>query len=267
MITDLARSRRPVELQLRLSPRPILIALSAIIGLLFLFSAIGQIGRFYFDRPTMFGFVRLFYLDEEHNVPVWYQSLALLGCAVLLALTAAVERRRRTGLWGHWAGLAAIFTGLSVDEVAGIHEATIGPLQVAMGGQPGGIWAVTWVIPALAFLAIVGILYARFLLALPMRERAALLVAAACYVGGAVVAEMVTGSELASAALTKQTAGYAALVHLEEGLEMLGVLLLLRVLLKRLSNAVSLTVTVDDRATPRLSQSRPQETQSRSNAA
>ena len=61
-----------------------------------------------------------FDLDAELTVPA-LASAALLLCAS--AAAAAAHATRRAGRRWHWAGLAALFLLMAIDEATGLHEA------------------------------------------------------------------------------------------------------------------------------------------------
>ncbi len=82
----------------------------------------------------------------------------------------------------------------------------------------------SWVVPALALVVLTLALSARSLLALPRRTLIRLCVAGALYVGGAAGVEMVSGVVL-DAGLSH--AVYLAVSSVEEGAEMLGVILVI----------------------------------------
>lgn len=64
-------------------------------------------------------------LDFEQNIPTWYSTLLLFVIAVTAFLTyrlgPAPAESNRFGRW-FWAGFAAVFTFLSADEAASLHE-------------------------------------------------------------------------------------------------------------------------------------------------
>ena len=64
----------------------------------------------------------LFNLGTDASLPTWYASLSLLFSAILLSFIAMDKRRSRDRYANHWTWLALIFYGLSIDEVAMIHE-------------------------------------------------------------------------------------------------------------------------------------------------
>jgi hypothetical protein len=164
-------------------------------------------------------------VDEEYSVPTWFSSSALLLCAVLLT---SVSRRRpaRTSAL-QWNGLAVIFVVLSIDEAVGFHERTIRPLRTALGTD--GILYYAWVIPAGVLVAVLALVYATFIRALPGRSRNLVVLAAILFVGGALVAELFGAGQVASSGQANLT--YVAVSTTEELLEMLGVVLFLYALM------------------------------------
>ena len=172
-------------------------------------------------------FFLTFSLDQEANVPSWFSSALLLSAAALLALVAvdAISRRER---WGrHWAGLALVYAGLSLDETAEIHERIGSWLRAHLDLH--GPLHYAGIIPALALAAFVGIAFFRFLRALPRPTRIGIVVAAAVYIFGAAGVEAVSGWWAES-----QGSGSTALLLVstaEENLEMAGTTIFILVVL------------------------------------
>lgn len=229
----LARQRpaRPVETPVVLPRQRILIALWVAVLLLTALSALGQVARLGLGQPTVFGLVDLFYVDLENNVPTWFSSALLLLAALLLGGLAAGAARARDRFARHWSALAAVFLFLSLDEMASLHERTIEPLQRVLG-QPPGLLAPTWVILGLFALLLVGLAYARFLLHLAPRERLQVVAAGGLFVLGAIGVEMIAGAMLA-AGMEKSAPAYVVSAHIEELLEMAGVVIFIGFLLRR----------------------------------
>lgn len=236
----------PLRLHIVLQRRRTVGLLVGVVAGLTLLSLAGQIARFYLGMPTVFGLVRLFYVDLENNLPTWYQTMALAFAALLLGWLALSARQTRAPFAGHWLALSLLFVFLSLDEGASIHEATIQPLQRVIG-RPGGIWQPTWVIVGIAVVAAVAVAFMRFFFHLSRRERWRVASAAALFVLGAV------GMEMATAALFttsdpryKVSFTYAVLAHIEELLEMLGVVVFIDFLLRRLSRTASISIAAGD---------------------
>ena len=79
---------------------------------------------------------------------------------------------------------------ISPRRVARLHE-HLGRLQSVW--KTHGIFYFAWVIPGGIFVAIVGLLYARFLAHLPPTTRRGFILSAVCFVGGALSVEALGG--------------------------------------------------------------------------
>lgn len=218
--------------------------LLVVIAALLLLSLAGQIAKHRYGLPTMGGLVTFFYVDEENNLPSWYQSVTYLFAAVLLALIALPRRRQGAAFARHWAALAGIFVFLSLDEMGSLHERTTEPLQRLIE-VPGPVWNSTWVVLGLLAVAAVGLAYLRFFLHLSGRERTQVALAAGLLVGGAIGMEMANAAvNLGDLEVRKQTFRYAVMVHVEEALEMLGLAVFIDFLLGRLARDAPVRVVV-----------------------
>lgn len=183
------------------------------------------------------GVAPLFDLDHENNIPTWYQSIALLICATLLAWVAYLHRVQRAGDSHSWAFLAAVMLLLSVDEMASIHEKI--DYLVDASVHPSFPFRPAWVLPGLLFTAIVGLFLLRWLMRLPERTRNRFLLAGAVFLLGAVGMESL---EAWSARGILSFPGPSSsgqiweflLLTAEEGLEMIGVVLFLDALLRHI---------------------------------
>lgn len=193
-------------------------------------SCAGQISKYFLGHDHLFGLVRLTYLNGEATIPSWYASSALLICALALAIVAMTKRSAGERDGFYWTGLAVIFTYLSVDEAAGIHELWGAPIEERFA--PGGYLAFAWVIPATAVVAAVGFTYLRFVWRLPAVTRRLFVLAAALFVGSAVGVEMLGANHLD--AVGERDFSYVLLVTLEETGEMLAVVLFLYSVLRHL---------------------------------
>src|SRR3990167_8888477 len=68
------------------------------------------------------GFVPLFDLNTEKNVPTWFSSALLLACAFVLWRIADKTALHKGPDVGHWRLLSLGFVVLSMDETATLHE-------------------------------------------------------------------------------------------------------------------------------------------------
>jgi hypothetical protein len=168
---------------------------------------VAELTHAYAPDATWTGF---FSLSVEANLPTWYSALLLFGNAILFASIAWRAPRDRH----HWTGLAVVFTYLSLDEAAELHEHLGGTFDL------GGALTFDWVIPATAVLAGLAALYLPFVLRLPARLRHRLVIAGILYVTGALVLELPLGWWVSYAG--DDNLGYGLIDLVEESLEMIG---------------------------------------------
>ncbi len=166
---------------------------------------------------------QIFDVDEEDSIPTWYSAMALLLTAGVLGWwSARVRIEQGTNLY-HWLGLAIGFTGLSLDEIAGVHETL------------NSITDVSWTIPGMVVVALIAGAYLPFLASLPRPLAIRFVVSGAIYLGGAIGVEWATEPYLADDELN--TLAYNLWTAVEEGMEMIGVLLFLGALIGHIETA------------------------------
>ncbi|CAN5901205.1 hypothetical protein BH23ACT5_BH23ACT5_12250 [soil metagenome] len=171
---------------------------------------------------------RLSNVDTENTFPTWLSAVALLVPAVLFWLVARHEARERGRHVRHWMGLAVIFLVLSVDEVASFHEAFASPVRGAL--DLDGVFFYGWVVPALALVVVIAVVYLRMVIDLAPTIRWRVVAAAVMFVGGAVGLEMVSGLFGGETSRT----GYFIAATIEETLEIGSIILLIDTLLLHL---------------------------------
>ncbi len=158
----------------------------------------------------------LFDVDEEESVPTWFSSVILLIAASYLSYISFIKRRTNDPNARSWLYLSCGFLFLSIDEVAGFHEAI------------NSIMDASWAVPG-AFLALLLLLgFARLLKSLPSRIGKGFVAAGAIYVGGAIGVELATEPYLYNDEL--DTLAYNLWTVVEEGMEMGGIIFFLHVL-------------------------------------
>lgn len=91
----------------------------------------GQLSKYLLGHGRLFGFVPLFDLNGEANIPAWFSAMGLLTASLLLALIASATRTTAGRYVRHWWGLALVFAYVSLDEAASIHELSGEPLRLA----------------------------------------------------------------------------------------------------------------------------------------
>jgi hypothetical protein len=194
-----------------------------------------QTAKIFMGYDSLLGLTRLFDINNENSVPVWYSSATLLLCSFLLWLISATKKRQDEKYINYWRGLSIIFLLLSIDETASIHE-----LLIPFGSvvNTSGFLYFFWVVPGIVFVLSVALIYLKFLMALPTQIRRLFLAAGIVYVLGAVGLEMVGGHYFDSYIrenLTTASAwtnfSMASILAVEEFLEMLGILIFIYALL------------------------------------
>lgn len=171
-----------------------------------------------------------FHLDREANLPSWFSStLWLLAAGCALGITFEQRKDRR-----HWQGLVVLFIFLSLDEAAMFHE--------RFGGAFGNVFSANdylffnWLLYGIIFTLIIGAIYLPFLFRLPRLTRRGLILSGAVFVSGAIGVEMFGAAVHAGVTpLGSSRIFWGIHVIAEEGLEMLGVALLIRTLLRHMA--------------------------------
>jgi hypothetical protein len=171
-----------------------------------------------FGTGTILTTLRQFDFDGEGTVQAWFSSLVLLMCACLLGVAAGLSRREGDIDWRRWAILGGIFVFLSLDETAGFHEGLIIPVRTAL--KLTGALYFSWVVPAMVFVAWVGLYFIPFVLRLPRKHAASFVLAGVVYVGGALGIEMVSSYEAWNHGM--KSTPYIVSTCIEETLEIAG---------------------------------------------
>lgn len=231
---------------IRIPARALVTALHATAATLMLAFLVTQALKLHGYDSEM-GFRRLFNLDAEGTLPVWFSSAVMLGASALLAAIAAERSRAGDRYRWHWWVLSIGLLFMSADETASIHEMT-NRAAAALPITAKGFLLFPWVVIGGAVVLVVGLSYLRFLRDLPPAARRGFIVAAACYLGGALGMEMVSAAVASAQGLDLQPIGwdergdftfaYALVVAAEEGLEMVGMNLFVEALLDYLATQI-----------------------------
>jgi len=167
--------------------------------------------------------MKLFDVNSENNVPTWFSSLLLFGDALLAGLVAAIVRRAGGRDARHWAALAALLSLMSLDEVASLHERLQVPAGAVLGSASGALHF-AWILPGALLALVVGTAFVGFLVRLPGSTRRLVATAGVVYLSAAVGLESLGGMVLEAQG---DRAMYLLVSAAEEGLEMVGSVLLL----------------------------------------
>jgi len=184
--------------------------------------------------PLMSLYVAFFGVSGEGKIPTWFSAIALTVCAILLAIISGCSFRKRDKYALYWVGLTLTFALMSIDEAIAIHELTTAPLRSML--NTSGVFYFAWLIPAVTFVGVFGLLYVRFLNYLPRRSCRLFLGAGAVYLAGVIGMEMI-GSAYVSNYGYDLT--YGILASIEEILEMSGIALFIFALLDYLEKEVT----------------------------
>lgn len=223
----------PITAQVSLKRLPRVLMYVAV--LLVLLSTAFQLVKFIGGHGLVFGFVPLFNLNAEQNIPSFFSALILSLAAIILAAIYSLMRKTPQG--SYWLLLAIGFGFMAVDESTSLHERLAKPVRHLIGSdQSLGVFHFAWVIPAFVIVAILGVYFIGFLKRLDRSTCYAFILSATLYLGGALGMEMVGGwwSEKHG----RENLIYVACFTVEESLEMAGVIYFIRSLLRYLETQV-----------------------------
>lgn len=227
----------PYRLPIRLVPAKVAGALGLVALLFTLASLVGS-----WLQPVLGQVVELFGVGIDLSIPSWYSAILLLLASVLVATIAFAKKFGGDGRYmGHWAVLAVIFLYLSNDEMLRLHERMSGtllqPALDSLGFEPTGVLSYPWIIVYAPLVAVFALAYLRFWLDLPSKIRLLFFAAGAVFVGGAIGAEMFN-------AWYDHTFGAGTIAgvmtHLEELMEMLGVVVFIYALMSYIGSHLNL---------------------------
>ena len=222
---------------IRLQPSRIVRILSAIAVLLVVISVAGQLVRYVGGHDYAYGLLspaeQLFHVDREHNIPTLFSVLLLLSSASLLGLIALLKRRQQDPDHSKWTTLTCGFIFMAIDEAWSFHEMLVDPVRGLLGHDSLGMFYYAWVIPGMAGVGILALLFLGFLLRLPSSTRWSFLAAGTIYLGGAIGIEMIGGRYGEAYGFENLTA--QLMTHLEESMEMAGMIVFIYALLRYLA--------------------------------
>lgn len=242
-IVSLANSK----LSFSLSPEKITRFLVILVSSLVLCSLVSQFCVYFLpDFPLKETFTLLFNVNSEHNIPTLYSLLALLFCALLLAVIAKAKKLVSDRYVNYWRALAVIFAYLSIDEAVSIHEKFINPLRDTL--NTSGFLYYAWVIPGAIFAIAVFLGFLKFINALPPKTKRLFLTGGAIFIGGAIGMELLAGAH--DELYTYNTFGTSVLTSIEELMEMMGIVIFIYALLSYIRsemNGLNVKIKIGDR--------------------
>lgn len=179
--------------------------------------------KFGFDAVTGYGFITLFDLNTEANIPTYVSSVLMAFCAIFMLLVYKSHKQLATPWYRYWGFLALVFTMMSVDEIAQVHERSIEPLKQFFGIISGDLLTNAWVILAFIFLPVMSLVYFRFLMAMERRSALLFIASGIVFVSGVVGVEIISG--VMKGLYSTASLAFAISTTVEETLELLGLAL------------------------------------------
>ena len=197
-----------------------------------------------YGRDLIMLLTRMFDPGLENSIPTAFSSLNLLISSVLLFAIYRHSKDRSELTTVYWLSLSIIFFGLSVDEVAQLHE-RFAKLQLYTGVLIPVIEDRSWLLYGAAFTVVVFLLHIPFLRQLNRQTMALFLLSGAIFVSGALGFEFLAAWMLYHEIVaTRVDLIYRTGVIFEEGFEMYGIALFNCTLFGHVvANRVSLTLT------------------------
>lgn len=169
--------------------------------------------------------VAFFDLSTDTSIPTWFSSVQLLLCSLFLFLIYKFKVKDKDRFRVHWLGLSIIFLIFSIDEVATIHEKLGERLADRFLGDTSGLLHYGWVVFGGLFVAVVALLYVKFIQHLPDKSKFMFILSIAVFLIGALGIEMFSGNY--SETHGSWNLGYALWTAAEEFFEMAGISLFL----------------------------------------
>jgi hypothetical protein len=217
-------------IQISINPSTVAKTLGITAGLLLLASIGGQLAKFLLGYDYLKGFVPLFHVDTERNIPTFFSVFLLLFSSLILATITIHSKNEKALHTSSWIILLFGFTFMAYDEAFQVHEKLIEPVRSLLNTDSLGVFYFSWVIPGIAIVAFLTLFFLKFLLHFPTTERFRILAAAALYIGGAIGMELIGGNYAESN--NTQNLTYSMITAIEEGLEMTGLIVFIWALLK-----------------------------------
>lgn len=173
-------------------------------------------------------------MDLEQNLPTWFVSILAASCGALFAAIAIWNWKNVSRLKGaNWTLLAIAAFMVSLDEFTVLHERVGGLLmRQDFTYEIPVLYVRPWTIAALTLLPLLLLVLLPFLRTLPRKTLSGLVAAGFVYASGAVGVELITAEIYRSWDWPSASLYMPAL---EESLEMLGFVVLQRVLLDHMA--------------------------------
>ena len=218
-------------MEIRVEPKQIAVGLLRVVAVLTVINSVVIFFYFYLNDDSVYGLVDLFDFAIEGNIPTFYSAVAILFCSALLALITYANWYRPGGHRLYWLALSGIFLFLAFDEAVAIHEVVGDYFERFLRAE--GVFYFMWVVPYGIATVVLGLVFLRFVLALPRQTRLCFIAAGTIFLSGAIGLEMLGARE--ADLYGTDTITYCVLYTFEEMFEMLGIVLFIYALLSYLT--------------------------------
>ncbi len=224
---------------IKVDPNRAVIALFSISCMILIFSLLGQL-EYYTDDPTKIFFRKLFttefFVNNGENITTYWNVLILIIMSAVTFAIATVKHARKEKYSYEWWGLGVIFFYFAVDELAGITH-KFATLLKELPTMEGG-FLYYWFYPvAAAVIILLIVFFIRFYLHMDMPNKVLFPISIVLFTLGAFRAELLSGRYAQIYGITNST--YLSLIHAEEFMEHLGIILMIYLLLTYFATLVS----------------------------
>ena len=174
-----------------------------IICVLTFLSIIGQTSVYYFGHERLLGFVEIFNLDRESNIPTSFQVILIIFSALLIFLILKLNIAKDKIPRHYWITLFIMLLYMGTDEMVELHERVMASivLHERMGiiiekissYRIQGFFSFSWVILGIIIALVFIIYFTFFIMKIDKRIRSALILSAFLYLFGEIIMEMFGG--------------------------------------------------------------------------
>jgi hypothetical protein len=209
--------------ELRINPDRALPVMLGLVVLLCCISFSGQLLQhgLHVNFAGLNTWITYFDLEEQGNVPAAWRWATLLVIALALWTIGDDAKIRADGWSRQWHLLALGFALCCLDDVMAIHQHLFVAVQKSL--HVSDLFFFAWVLPGIALVAVIGLMYGRFLWVLPRRTSLGLCAAAALYLSGAACLSMLRSSS------GPDTVPYSSLTTVGAALQMFGLVTVMAV--------------------------------------
>lgn len=222
-----------MHLHRTLTPNGVARTLLAVIALLLVAGLLAVYLKSVAGFNSALGFVPLFHLDLEYNIPSLYSAVGILTNGLILFYIARIATSVGNTDAKYWKAMGWVFVYLSVDELASIHEHLDSIVMHFFGESVKHSGSPFWVLPIMVLLVLLGLYFIRFYLRLPLETKIHFCIAGVVYISGAVGVEILGNPQDEQSLSGLARALYSTL---EETMEMVGMVLFLRAQLSYIVN-------------------------------